>query len=188
MKLVPYLLGATLAALIGGSSASFAGIDKKPTSSFVQGRYIVEFANNDVATPAENLVKLLEKQFQDLILKVTGSYSHELFNGISLQVQRASSSGDLASTFSESVVKSILDQTHVANVYRVSIVPRPNTSPRILSSSESEAINTTLLLPHAMTQVDRVHSELKNTGEGIVVGIIDTGITKKSTCCVHKED
>ncbi|KAI8147340.1 peptidase S8/S53 domain-containing protein [Fennellomyces sp. T-0311] len=60
----------------------------------------------------------------------------------------------------------------VANVYPVRAIEPPN----IVASIAHSSADVHMLLPHAQTQVDRVHDELKNTGTGIKVGIIDSGV------------
>ncbi|KAI7848225.1 peptidase S8/S53 domain-containing protein [Circinella umbellata] len=73
----------------------------------------------------------------------------------------------------DDIVKSMADLGIVTNVYPVRIVQRPSTSAVVATT---DGIDTSKLFPHAQTQVDRVHSELKNTGKGISVGVIDSGV------------
>ncbi|KAI9267904.1 peptidase S8/S53 domain-containing protein [Phascolomyces articulosus] len=87
-----------------------------------------------------------------------------------MSIDSSSSSSD---TSFDDAVKSMTQSGLVTNVYPVRIVPRPDATAIVASDGGDDFSK---LFPHAQTQVDRVHSELKNTGKGITVGIIDSGV------------
>ncbi|KAI9488327.1 peptidase S8/S53 domain-containing protein [Zychaea mexicana] len=83
----------------------------------------------------------------------------------------SSMSTDQDSLFNE-IFKAVAESGLVTKVYPVRDIKRPNPEVTVASNG----IDIGKLIPHAQTQVDRVHKELKNTGEGIIVGILDSGI------------
>lgn len=94
-------------------------------------------------------------------MKVNQRYSLEFFNGISIKIDSTDDAIHASS------LKSVLDRSDVRSVTPVRLIKGPEV---IVSKSKRPSI-----LPHAMTQVDRVHSELKNKGKGVLVAIIDSG-------------
>ncbi|CDS09870.1 hypothetical protein LRAMOSA02547 [Lichtheimia ramosa] len=200
MKFFSPLWGlAAAATLLLESSPVFAAsvhpsqISKKEFE-VVPGRYIVEFSGGSVEDSSKKLTELLNGKFQDTKVSVVRSWNHSLMRGVSLQIDNVknakSKSNDddedlvveSMSTSSDktldSVMKALQDEALVANVYPVRIIPRPQLTATPLSSGAS-GIDLGLLEPHDMTQVDRVHKELKNKGKGIKVGVIDSGVDYK---------
>lgn len=162
----------------------------------VPGRYIVEFSGGNVDASSKKLTQLLNGKFDDTEVSIVRSWNHSFMRGISLQIDTVKKSKSKSndddedqvvesmSTSNEnvldSVMKALQDEALVTNVYPVRIIPRPQLTATPLSSG-AKGIDTGLLEPHGMTQVDRVHKELKNKGKGIKVGVIDSG--KYRDCC-----
>lgn len=148
---------------------------------YIPGRYVVEFSGTDVKNDVTKLFDSIKKDFKDAKLSLADSYAHELFYGASIQVDSLgeyTSSGISAMSEDSNglgdIVESIISQAHVSGVYPVRVIPRPNLVPMVASGGDGTDYSQ--LIPHAMTQVDKVHKELKNTGKGIVVGVIDSGV------------
>lgn len=207
MKFFSPLWGlAAAATLLLESSPVFAAsvhpsqISKKEFE-VVPGRYIVEFSGGSVEDSSKKLTELLNGKFQDTKVSVVRSWNHSLMRGVSLQIDNVknakSKSNDddedlvveSMSTSSDktldSVMKALQDEALVANVYPVRIIPRPQLTATPVSSGAS-GIDLGLLEPHDMTQVDRVHKELKNKGKGIKVGVIDSGKCRDCCCTSSK--
>lgn len=90
------------------------------------------------------------------------------------------------------VLRKIMQQHRVKHIYPVTEIPRPkvdslsinldaymldadnNTIPKIPNVQILEG-GPMLPFTHAMTQVNKVHEDLKFKGKGVVVGIIDSG-------------
>ncbi|KAI8374401.1 peptidase S8/S53 domain-containing protein [Radiomyces spectabilis] len=139
---------------------------KKAGREIIPGQYVIEFSDGQT-NHGDTLVRSIRKEFKHADVKVKEKYHHSLFNGVSFDIK------GLNEDDHQNALKSILDQASVASVYPVTYIDRPATQPFSVKAGEPS------ILPHAMTQVDRVHKELKNTGKGIVVGILDTGIDYK---------
>ncbi|CEP13145.1 hypothetical protein [Parasitella parasitica] len=136
----------------------------KGSSNTIPGRYIISFSG---AQPDSGTIftQSFTKQFKDAGLKVKENFKHDFFNGISVDLDNTDNSIHTAA------LKAILDRSDVKAVYPVRTIARPKVTLESQGSSKTPSV-----LPHAMTQVDRVHSELKNKGKGIFVGVLDTGV------------
>ncbi|KAI8647639.1 peptidase S8/S53 domain-containing protein [Parasitella parasitica] len=136
----------------------------KGSANTIPGRYIISFsgARPDSGTA---FAQSFTKEFKGASLKVKENFRHDFFNGISVDLDNTDDSIHTAA------LKAILDRSEVKAVYPVKTIARPKV---ILESQGSS--KTPSVLPHAMTQVDKVHSELKNKGKGIFVGVLDTGV------------
>ncbi|OAD75486.1 hypothetical protein PHYBLDRAFT_86155, partial [Phycomyces blakesleeanus NRRL 1555(-)] len=97
---------------------------------------------------------------------ITERFEHDLFNGISFDLN------GLDSKELKAALEAVLDHTHVKAAYPVRIIRRSEVMIE-KTVSKRESLSS---LPHGMTQVDRVHSELKIFGKGIKVGVIDSGV------------
>lgn len=167
--LLPLFAVASL--FLNGSEAVLQHKKFKPidNANLAQGRYIVEF-NTDVGV--QSFSQDLKKTFDEKDYNILEKYNHSLFNGLSFKLDDPNPSTVTASSYDEKL-QALLEDENVKAIYPVKIIPRPELKSVPL---ETAASNVEALLPHDLTQVDRVHNELKNTGKGIVVGILDSGI------------
>ncbi|KAI7871246.1 peptidase S8/S53 domain-containing protein [Spinellus fusiger] len=129
-------------------------------------RYVIEFAEGDIKA-ANTFVHTVQSQYKDAKIHIAETFNHELFSGVSFGLN------GLNGTEHDLALHTILNHHHIKSMYPVRAIPRPETSTQVVKAS---SVIDPSILPHAMTQVDRVHSELKNTGKGISVGILDTGV------------
>ncbi|KAI8073486.1 peptidase S8/S53 domain-containing protein [Gilbertella persicaria] len=136
----------------------------KGASNIVPGQYIISFKEQQ-ADSSRVFTQSLQESVDDLELKVKQTIKHAFFNGISVDIDNTNE-GLHAST-----LKQILDRSDVKAVYPVRKISRP----KIVKSKKGKK-NVPSVLPHAMTQVDLVHSKLKNKGKGVLVGVLDTGV------------
>jgi hypothetical protein len=135
----------------------------KGSSNTVPGRYIISFSG--VKQNSGTLfTQSFTKEFKSAELKIKENFKHDFFNGISVDIDTTDDSIHTAA------LKSILDRSDVEAVYPVRTISRPKITLGNQGSSKTPSV-----LPHAMTQVDKVHSVLKNKGKGIFVGVLDTG-------------
>ena len=183
-----------LAATIGLSSAAGeqqeVPFDVSGIKPFVTGRYFFEFGGSSAKSDSEKVLDFLKDKFADAALSIPQLFDHDLMRAATIQfdkpvANKKNKENDLLFSPNLSVnneknankidldeiIKSVADLGLVTNVYPVRIVPRPSTSAVVATAND----NIDKLFPHAQTQVDRVHKELKNTGKGISVGIIDSG-------------
>ncbi|KAI8331696.1 peptidase S8/S53 domain-containing protein [Chlamydoabsidia padenii] len=139
-----------------------------PSSDVVTGRYIVEFTHQDAT---KSFAQSLSDTF-DNDVKIQEQYTHDVFAGLSFNLNDPEPSAVTASSY-DNKLQTLFDHDQVAAVYPIRIIKRPELT---VTPVRKDEVNPEPILPHHLTQVDRVHKELKNTGKGIVVGILDTGI------------
>lgn len=130
-------------------------LKNKEVPDIIPGRYIIQF-NDEPSFFAQSLHT--SKDFQ-----VHHRYDHALFRGLSVNLLHKTTKEH------KDALKSILNRPDVQSIYPVKIVSRPKlaTSPETTRKPSG--------LPHQMSQVDQVHSKLKNKGKGILVAVIDSG-------------
>lgn len=169
ISIVPLFALATL--YLQGSTDALLQHRKFKASSepnVLTGRYIVEFAEQNAASP---FAKSLSDTF-DKDVKIHEQFTHDLFAGLSFNLDDPNPSAVTASSYDDKL-QSLFDHDHVTAVYPVHAIQRPELTATQVREDNSIAA---AIAPHHLTQVDRVHKELKNTGKGIVVGIIDSGV------------
>ncbi|KAI7904229.1 peptidase S8/S53 domain-containing protein [Cokeromyces recurvatus] len=128
----------------------------------IPGRYIVLL--HDGKSGLE-FVKSIKATFRDVELKVREVIDHQLFNGISIELNAKDDNSHM------NALKFILDHDDTATVYSMKSFDRPKVTLHSMDDSYEPSV-----LPHHMTQVDMVHSTLKEKGKGILIGVIDTGV------------
>ncbi|KAI9031566.1 peptidase S8/S53 domain-containing protein [Phycomyces nitens] len=138
---------------------------KVSSSDAIPNRYIVEFDDGD-SVSAFSFVHSVQSKFKQAKVHIAEQFNHDLFNGISFGLN------GLTNKDHSAALKTILDHNNVKAVYPVRIIKRPNVN----IESTSFKGNAHSILPHEMTQVDRVHSELKKFGKGVKIGVIDSGV------------
>ncbi|KAI9302090.1 peptidase S8/S53 domain-containing protein [Cunninghamella echinulata] len=136
-------------------------------NNIVPGRYIVEFNTQD---NVQSFSDSLKSTFED-DLDVVEKYNHHLFDGLVFNINDPDPSLVTASSYDKKLEK-IFDHDTVHAVYPVRSIPRP----KVFVTKGKTQSNAEAVSPHHLTQVNRVHKELKNKGKGIIVGIIDSGI------------
>lgn len=134
---------------------------KPRTSEIIPGRYIVGF-NTDSDSAGTFFSQSLD-DFKGADVKINEHYNHDFFNGVSININTEDAD------IHKSALESILDRADVQYVTPVRVVPRPKV--KVVKKGKKAKS----LLPHSMTQVDLVHSKLKNKGKGVLVGILDSG-------------
>ncbi|CEJ03654.1 hypothetical protein RMCBS344292_17633 [Rhizopus microsporus] len=135
---------------------------KPRTSEIIPGRYIVGF-NTDSDSAGTFFSQSLD-DFKGADVKINEHYNHDFFNGVSININTEDAD------IHKSALESILDRADVQYVTPVRVVPRPKV--KVVKKGKKAKS----LLPHSMTQVDLVHSKLKNKGKGVLVGILDSGV------------
>lgn len=162
-------------------SAAVASSDHNP--SFVPGRYVVEFSDGDkpLDTVRQNLVDMIEGAFGKQSLSIVDTFDHSLMKGVTMQLNVHQNGNDNPVTtlhhdndIIENMLSKIKGHSMVTEMYPVRMLSSPNVSFKAIDY-QIGTMNATAMWPHRMTQVDRVQQELKKTGNGIVVGIIDNG-------------
>ncbi|GAN05471.1 subtilisin-like serine protease PR1C [Mucor ambiguus] len=136
----------------------------KGSSNTVPGRYIISFSGEQ-QNSGTLFTQSFTKEFKSADLKVKENFKHDFFNGISVDIDTSDEK------IHTEALKSILDRSDVEAVYPVRTIERPKVTLGKKGSAKAPSI-----LPHALTQVDKVHSELKNKGKGVFVGVLDTGV------------
>ncbi|KAI7890620.1 peptidase S8/S53 domain-containing protein [Mucor mucedo] len=136
---------------------------KKGGNNVIPGRYLVNFENKSAGTL---FAQSLEASNVDLSIKK--KYSHEFFNGLSVHIDPTDDK------IHASTLKTILDRSDVRSVTPVRLIQRPKVTVKTIKKGTKVPVAS--VIPHAMTQVDRVHTELKNKGKGVLVAILDTGV------------
>lgn len=175
------------------------------------GRYIIEFDDGYHGSSLEFVsdVQSLLKNEPALNSRVRMSIAQEydspstIFRGVSISLNNGDADepqhpidkhgGELhMQSIHNALLKKILEQNRVKNVYPVTEIPRPKVE--VMSSNidayamaddgtiipnapdiSFNADGPTLPFTHVMTQADQVHRNLKITGKGITIGVIDSG-------------
>ena len=152
----------------------------------IPGRYIIEF-NDDYMGSTEQFMNEIELEHQSFRWTMAHDYhsnqrlsSDSIFRGISIHLEEQSDihAADTAIMSEHQVMRHVMEKHLVKHVYPVFEVPRPKLHRHNILRAQALDISpdvSGLPFSHAMTQVNRVHSELGLDGEGVLVGIIDTG-------------
>ena len=133
------------------------------SNNVVPGQYIIRF-NPNQAPAGSSFTQSIQGAHEDVEVKVKRKFSHSFFSGVTVAVEASNDEVHAAA------LKTILDRSDVKAVYPVRRIARP----QVTLKKGKKDVPT--VLPHGMTQVDLVHTELKNKGKGILVAILDTGI------------
>ncbi|KAI9267905.1 peptidase S8/S53 domain-containing protein [Phascolomyces articulosus] len=188
MRLFNSILLLAASSFIGLSNASFVTqqhtVSSHSASSALNNNYIIEFSGSNAETDKKKLADLLQDKFSDTSLTFGRLFNHDLMKGVSIQIgsskgkdgpslQSIASDEEEQQKLMNDIFKTISESGLVKNIYPIVPVQGPNTQVKVLSENNIDFGDVS---PHLQTQVDRVHKELKNTGEGITVGIIDSGI------------
>ncbi|KAG2201319.1 hypothetical protein INT47_001407 [Mucor saturninus] len=96
--------------------------------------------------------------------------THKFLNAISIEIKEVDNKKEHVT------LKQIMDHLDVKSVSPVQIIKSKAKSLIIKDSIELSPRFVELLSPHRLSQVDKVHNELKLNGEGVFIGVIDTGI------------
>lgn len=151
---------------------------KASDSDIVPGRYIVSFSGDSSAdattfssSPAKSPAKSSaspSSTFSDTNtdIEVEEEFNHSLFTGASIKVDTNDPENEAKT------IKSILERDDVISITPIRLHKRPE----VIQGEYDAKADKPSLLPHAMTQVDRVHEELKNKGKGVLVAVLDSGI------------
>lgn len=135
------------------------------SSSIVPGSYIITFTSKQTSA-GSTFAQSFHDEFKGVPLKVKQDYKHDLFSGVSVKIDTTNDE------LHASALKTILDRADVQSVTPVRIIPRPRA---FVTKKKKGDKKVPSILPHAMTQVDDVHTKLKNKGKGVLVAVVDTG-------------
>ncbi|KAI9302091.1 peptidase S8/S53 domain-containing protein [Cunninghamella echinulata] len=149
------------------------GVYDGKDATVLPGRYIVELYDNDNQSqqPLENKPSFAQslKTTYHKDVQMRDTFDHPFFKGMTFDFN------DPNPTNYEATLKELLDHHQVKQVYPIKSIARPQVEPAIMTDNV-QSNDVAILSPHHLTQVDRVHKELKNTGQGVTVCILDTGI------------
>ena len=141
----------------------------------IPGRFIVEFSltTKDVKRTGDDFLARLQEGFPDINFSVTRMFNHKFMKAMTIQIDDAVAARRHHRVYRFAANAGVIDKVHP-----VYLLSRPQAavsgSP---SPSTRNAQNARRLLPHDLTQVDRIHREFNNTGQGVVIGIIDSGMS-----------
>ncbi|CEG83864.1 hypothetical protein RMATCC62417_17731 [Rhizopus microsporus] len=136
---------------------------KETSSDIIPGRYIITF--QDQKDTAGTFFSQSLHAIKNL--KVNQRFSHKLFNGLSVNLSFKNEKDHKSSLLS------LLDRPDIKYVYPVRVVRRPKVFTKKLGVPGKKEPSA---LPHQMSQVDIVHSKLKNKGKGILIAVLDSGV------------
>ncbi|RDW71221.1 hypothetical protein BP6252_07784 [Coleophoma cylindrospora] len=141
------------------------------TASFLAGAYIVEFTSDSSLDKSEFFSNLTSS---NVVAEPRIEFSHELFQGVSFKLDSAHDSKD--------TVDLIQNMRMVSQIWPVRLYSKPATLLSVVdeqyaksSATLSKRALADTYSPHVMGGVDKLHEE-GYTGEGIFIGIVDTGV------------
>ncbi|CAO3613694.1 unnamed protein product [Cunninghamella blakesleeana] len=172
MKFTSFTLFAIAALYLNSTDAVLSHKKLKITdkNNIIPNRYIVELnTQNSVQLFSESL----KVSFKDNLDGVE-QYNHNLFDGLTFSLSEPDPSTVSALSY-DTKLKELFDQDNVQAVYPVKIIPRP----KVMKAKKASNNIAQAISPHHLTQVDRVHKELKITGKGIKIAILDSGVDYK---------
>jgi hypothetical protein len=144
----------------------------KPTG-IVQNAYIIEFdqnTDNSVHQSINDELRFYKNQYE-----VRQVYKSFIFKGMSIQIKSISQeklSSSIEGGTSHPIIRHLSKHPAVVSISSVSRLTQPqwfNGSP-----------NFTFPYPNSVSQAYDVHRQLKLTGEGILIGIIDSGSLRQN--------
>ncbi|KAI8079682.1 peptidase S8/S53 domain-containing protein [Gilbertella persicaria] len=144
----------------------------RSTKDTIPGRYIVRFTESKIAADRLFGSSLIKDITNDDDIQIKQKFNHRLFSGVTINMNHGNEQQE------DAVLQKILDNPDVKKVYPVRVIPLPKTTFK-KSGSKDDNVNAPSILPHGVTQVNLVHSVLKNKGKGILVGVLDSGIDYK---------
>ncbi|KAI8060237.1 peptidase S8/S53 domain-containing protein [Gongronella butleri] len=165
-------------ALQGTVDASFAHPKYKPSTAksehVISGSYIVHTRSPDAAHALEN--KLLAAFATDV--QIDHKFTHSLFSGVSVTLADPEPAADHTPSRHEKRLAQLMDHDDVVSVHQSHYVPRPTAQSvrPLYNSSQITGEAFSVMMPHSLTQVDRVHKELNNTGKDVLACVIDSGV------------
>ncbi|KAK3811223.1 MAG: peptidase S8/S53 domain-containing protein [Benniella sp.] len=135
------------------SAGEFFPMGGLPDADFVPGAYIIEFQDGFDYTKSGIFLNV------KIGLSFDIHHQYSIFNGMSIQVKSGHVGDDLAGL------------EGVKNVWPVQVLQLP---PSKLSNQG--VVQPFLTTAHKMTGVDYIHETFGNTGKGVKVGVVDSGI------------
>lgn len=132
------------------------------SNDILPGRYIVSFSDKKAQA---STLSIQSESPEEADVKIVKKFSHDFFNGASIKIDTEDVDAEILS------LNNILDRTDVKSVTPIRLIKRPEVTINAIDPD----VYVPSVVPHHMTQVDRVHNELNNKGKGILVGVIDTG-------------
>ncbi|KAG2213419.1 hypothetical protein INT47_009093 [Mucor saturninus] len=127
-------------------------------------KYIVELVQAPNVT-VNSFIDFTNSHSNNVCIQRT--ISHKFLNAVSIGIREDNIEKE------HTTLKLILDHMDVQSVSPIQVY---QSSQIDSSKSQLSAHEVDLVSPHRFSQVDRVHSELKLRGEGVFIGIIDTGV------------
>lgn len=129
--------------------------------------YIVEYAHQDDKLNDHKIITDDLSQYKDLF-QIHHTYSSTIFQGMSLTLKDAQSVSYDAADKDHLVLAHLQNHPAIKNIYPIYEVPRPQALP--------SQRNVTFPYSNEDSQIYDFHQKLGITGEGILIGVLDSGI------------
>ncbi|UJR29597.1 hypothetical protein I4U23_010814 [Adineta vaga] len=140
---------------------------KSNTPGLLKGAYVIQYpTNTPVKQCFQSVTNSLQKthRISKSSVGLRTEIKSSLFTGISIQVD------DKDAIDALEMIEDAVDVFPVTIIKR----PRPKKKSAFVDTLTEEQLKT--LVPHDLTGVDDIHKRFKNFGEGVKIGIIDSGI------------
>lgn len=140
--------------------------------------YIVELDENNPFA-VEAFTNYIAAHHLENDIHIHRTISHQFLNAVSFEIHNEEKEYTILKTLSDNNKKLVASISPIKAIKRAEyITPSMEVvMAKKLQNLTSEQVN--LLSPHRLSQVDKVHNELNLDGEGLFVGVIDSG----NTCC-----
>lgn len=121
----------------------------------LDSHYFVELDNTNLKATTE---------FIDIfhtVVEIHQVISHQFLQAVSIEMK------------DERSINLLYTHLNVKSISPIRIIHREDST---LALDELNSVKAGLLTPHRLSQVDKVHKNLKLTGQGVFIGLIDSGI------------
>jgi hypothetical protein len=142
---------------------------KQSSSDLIKNRHIIKFSKGHDTGLSDTFLESFHREFSNVNIKKLYNYKSSVFHGLSIHIDAPNNQ------VYSNVLNAMMNHPDVASMH--SQYKMKHSGVNFATSGIDLATDPTdLINPHHMTQVKRVHDELQNRGQGIFIGVIDSGI------------
>lgn len=170
-------------------SRALANEDKynQPYGDVLPKKYFIELKDDTVNATQVLLDAMRDHNLTQDDIRIDRVITHKFLIAISIEI--------IEEERETLILDAIMNDASTQSISPISVIkpvdfysPEVEYRTPIKSIHDLTAEQIDFVSPHRLSQVDRAHNELNLTGEGLFIGIIDSGINDDTTCftpCSH---